>query len=545
MVTIGPIHLNKGWMTDADVFNCPEGGALTFYGFEPWANGSIKTMDSPSAGFSIVQITGGHAPNGFTMWQDPAQLGVQNPIIVAPSNQKIYTALGPGFGTWTDRTGATTVSASGVYTFDTLNGNLLLFNSGGTGASFAIAPLVITTYNGNAALLGGTPPKGNIVKVCNNFAFVSQVLASASTVSTVYWSNVSDPTVWPAANNITFRQGDGDYVTALSAIGSTLFIFKSKSIGMLNTTTTSVSGAVTLGPLSTFSDRIGCVGHQAIDTMPDGTIVFLALDRNIYQTDGTTITCLSDKPAPMSNIQPGVSFPLGGAFAPFIYGTDGFPYASLRVDPMFHRILVMMTTYTGAVNKVYMFDYLSNVWADWTELDNDTATGNFGTINCMSVMPQQIANSSGLGNSAWLGWSNGYLTNFTPYGFLQHFSVATTWNNVFETSIQLGSSSPPEFIPRNVLIPISFPNSSGTVAGIIKVRIGFDGVYASSDAYTSGTITIPPNNLMVKVPISELVRSGQTFIHPRTMQIKITLTGNTTMDQMIIEPIYISDEVFQ
>lgn len=536
MATIGPLPLNKGWMTDVDSFTCPPGGAKTFYGFQPYGSGAIKTLDGLS-NFAMAQITGGKSPQGFTIWQDPAQIGSQYPIVAVPSNSKIYTSIGPTFSSWTDRTGAVTVAGDGVYTFDVLNGKLLLFNSSST---LAVVPLVITTYNGNAAVLGGTPPIGNIVKVCNNMAFVSQVLASNATQSAIYWSAASDPTTWPAGSNVTFRQGDGDYITALSAIGSNLFIFKAHSIGILNTNSTTISGTVTLGPLTTFTDRIGCVGHQAVDTMPDGSIVFLGLDRNIYQTDGSTIVCLSNNPAPISNINPGVNFPSGGTNAPLIYSPTGFTFSALRVDPMFHRIMVLMYAATGAVNKIYSFDYLYRTWADWTELNNDTGVGNYGFINCLEVMPNQMANSTGLGNSAWIGFSNGYLFTSNPIVFLQHPSLSA-WTNTLETSIQLGSSSPPGFIPRSLLIPISFPYSSGTVPGIITVTLGFDGTYAGSAAYTSGSITAPPNNILIRVPVGEFLRS--TFVHPITLDIKIQIKGNATLDQMIVEPIYISDEV--
>jgi hypothetical protein len=495
------------------------------YSWQPWANGAIKTIDGVQT-FSNTQLPGSQPIIGLTSWQDPAQIGVNGPIAIAATNGKIYTSPLSSIS-WTDRTGSTTPTTTASYTFDSLNGNLLIFNAGMS------QPLVLTTYNGNVANLGGSPPNGSAVKVVNNFAFVGCLPGAASTASTVYWSAVSDPTTWPAASNITFRQNDGDFVTALSAINGNLLIFKRYSIGLLNTTSTVISGSVTLGPLTTLTDRIGCAGPTSVDIMPDGTVVFLAMDRCLYQTDGVSVQNMANMPSPNSNY----SFFVNNIGFPSSPPNIGFGGACVKVDSLNHKIWVIMGTNSNQVSTVYVYDYLYKAWCDWTELSNDKTTGTgSGWITYLASMPSQLANNFGLANSVWTGSSTGYLSTYAPLLDFQHFSGNTNWPCTFETSIQLGGNNPPDFCPRSILIPYRQLNSTG---GASSIFIGWDGAYQSSP---SATNVFNAASGLVVIPVTETPDS--LGVQPRTMQIKIIYTGNVSGVPTVIEPIYISDEVF-
>lgn len=531
MPTIGPIPLSLGWVSDADIWNCPPGGALTFYGFQPWGGSAIKTLDG--VGSHTAQISGCLQLFGFAPWDIGSNDALIIAVVSTSGAPKIYTnKISNGTGAWTDRTGSVTTTG-GTYSFDILNGNFLMFNAG-VNSGFTTAPLVITSITGNAATLGGSPPLGNIVKVVNNFAFVGQVLASTSTYSTIYWSAVNDPTTWPAGNSIQFRNGDGDYVTALASIGSDLIIFKQHSMGSLSTTSTIISGAVALGPLTTISDKIGCVAPTAIDEMPDGSLVFLGADKHLYQTDGTVTIDLSGVPAPASNINFNLNYVSGAV----TYGFNGAFGTYVKVDAANHRIFLLFTDPVGAKNPLYSYDYYYKTWSDWSEL-NDKVTGGFGNglIQCLASMPYSSANIYGgsQGHSVWYGSDTGYLQTFNPRATASHKN-STTFTSIFETSIQLGSSSPPEFIPRQIVIPVSYTQSdNSTSPNQVQVYIGFDGTYAANPAYTGN-----PTSRMI-VPVAEL-RDSST-LHPLTMQIKVIATNSSAMASMVLEPIYISDEV--
>lgn len=524
MTMVGPIPINRGWISDSDYFNCPQGGALTFQSFTPWGNGSIKTIDGYDAFSGISQFSTGIL--GMTFWQDPAQIGVHGPIMVVctagVSTGKIFTS--PDFSTFTDRTGGTSPTPSQFYTFDSLNGNLLFFDGS--------TPLVLTTYNGNVSNLGGSPPNGGAVKVVNNFAFVSNVLTSASTVSTLYWSAVADPTTWPAGNFLTFRNNDGDFNTGLGAVGNYLLIFKRYSFASLNTSSTVISGAVTLGPLVTVSDRIGCCSPNAVDNLPDGTCVFLAMNRCLYQTDGSTVVNLSDLPSPNSNYNLSVNF-FPSFNRPIVSGSGVF----VRVDPLQHRIWVLIPPSSGTESSIFVYDYYLKAWMDWSELSNDLSTGTGdGQIQCLGILPNQIQNNFGLANSVWTGSSTGYTRTYNPYVEIQHNSASKSWPCVFETSFQLNAMNPPDFIPRNLIVPYSNLNSGSIFA---TVQIGWDGVYQSTAAVNNVNISAAYGRLIV--PVGEFPDSSG--IHPITMQIKITLTANTAGGPTVIEPLYLTDEV--
>jgi hypothetical protein len=241
-------------------------------------------------------LNAGAVVRGATSWFDPTNSYVAG---VAVAGAKIYTTQWGDTGplTFTDRTGAMTITNSGFRTFASLNG--LLIVAGGSAAGDVLIKTASTT--GNFAVLGGTPPKGDCVIVVNNYLFVGRQLNAAGTKSTVNWSAVSDPETWSAGDAVDFRKNDGDEITALAAIGTDLIIFKNNSVGRLSTTGISVGTTYTLGPLVTISDKIGTLSPLSVDQLPDGTLVFLGADANLYRCDGNQITKINDTSSPGPN----------------------------------------------------------------------------------------------------------------------------------------------------------------------------------------------------------------------------------------------------
>jgi hypothetical protein len=297
---------------------------------------------------------------GGTGWQDNTNSDL---YMVVLAGSKIYTApitTDTATLTFTDRTGAVTLTAdTSVRTFAALNG-VLAISSGSGATSKGDVLIKLTANTSNAANLGGTPPKGNCLITVNNYLFVGGQYNATATYGTVSWSDVNDPESWPAANSVDFRKNDGDRITALAAVGTDLIIFKNKCIGRLSTTGISISGTYTLGPLVTLSTKLGAMGPTSVDTMPDGTIVFLGNDGNLYNCDGNTIKKISETASP------------GPSYIDFLRlnQISSLPQAYVIVNPAYNEIRIKGTTTTSLNNGDYIYNYLDNYWySDSTVFD--------------------------------------------------------------------------------------------------------------------------------------------------------------------------------
>lgn len=537
----GPINLSGGWVSDADIWNpTNKGGAYIYQNFIP-DQGGARTVDVL---LTYGTVTG--APNilGFFYWQDAAQVGTANRdiLIALTGNAKCYTSPFSA-ATWTDRTNSVALPITGQYTFDVLNGVVLIANSGFPSTS--IAPLKITAYNSNIAALDGSPPVANIVRVVNNFAFLAENLSSTAALSRVYWSNVGDPKTWTSANFVDVRLNDGDVITGLSCLGTDLIIYKTNSIWRLSTTTTVISGTVSLGPLTMITDRCGCIGPLSHDVMPDGTLVFISSDGHLYQTDGASFVDLSSSPYPDSNI----ITPLATFFSSAFLITPLYN-SFVRVDPVNHRIIVSFGALGQSFNNIYAYDYRLRAWSDITGING--VSNHF--LSYLQLMPA-ATNSGQTGQINKVLYASDELGKI--YSFYPSFSGPTNASSsggsptradgqgltcTLQVSLQLGGDSPPDFVPRSLIIPVitAGGGSIGT-GGSITVTIGWDGVFQGTSAatYDINSLAGIRNRLSVPLPYTTAARPK-----PLTMQIKIVLTGGSIqLDPVRIDPFYISDEV--
>ena len=268
-------------------------------------------------------ITSGH--KSIATWND----GVNGIFIYAidVTNGSIYRSNSQ----WQDSTavfqvGFTNVvgsaslasAATSPISYDILNNILVMTNSATT------SPFKFTSNTASGAVLGGSPPQFcSTIKAVNNYLFLCPTLGSR-----VYWSNLNDPETWPAANYVDFNTKNGDFITALGKIGTDLFIFKEKSIGKLSTT--AISGA-NIGPFSVIWDNLGCQSSNGVDNLPDGRLVFLGSDGDVYITDGYTLQRLANLPPP----NPNVAGLIGVGTTS--YGT---PNVWLRYYPRYHEIVI-------------------------------------------------------------------------------------------------------------------------------------------------------------------------------------------------------------
>lgn len=302
-------------------------------------SGKFKTNSSALNSGAVIR--------GATSWFDPSN---SYEAVIAVAGSKIYTAQwnsDTSALTYTERTGATTIADANFKTFASLNSLLII--AGGSVSSNVLLKMSSTTSN--ASNLAGSPPDGDCVIVVNNFLFVGRRRGSSTTYSRVSWSNVNDPETWSATDFVDFRKNDGDEITALSSVGTDLLIFKNQSIGRLSTTGIAVSGSYTMGPLVTISDTIGCPSALAVDTLPDGTVVFIGTDGNLYWCDGNIVKNLSETGSPGPNY----------AFTYSTYDPSTLSSYFLKVYPTYNEVRIK-----GGI----VYNYLERYW--YTDSVNST-----------------------------------------------------------------------------------------------------------------------------------------------------------------------------
>lgn len=483
------LDFHKGLNTAADHMSCPDGYAITLTDWK-LEYGYMR----PRYGFTVVNSASLIATNqvnliAFYFDVNNAPSTNVGSVIVA-TNSKIYQAIYSTDAIWkvannvvfTDITGTATAPI-GPATWDILNNVLIVLGSG------AGAQTQITAYNTNAAPLAGTPPAGVIVKVVNNFAFISGTRWAGGTgasFSNVYWSNVGDPQTWSAANFLSYRTSDGDFVTALGSVNQDLLIFKNNHIGRLSTQTSVVAGAVTLGPLYTLIDGIGCPSPGCVDTLPDGRVIFFGSDYNLWQTDGVSVKLLSKNPYPGTDVWRGSG--LGNLF---VKGQGSNVNITVKVFPPQNEIWIAIPVQDFVSPKTYTFiyDYVQDYWRQGTGYD----------ISCLCVLPQyrQLLNTELnvpthrllAGNSVF-GGQNGSIY------FLENENQTTTNDYLGATVpavMTLTAPAPEALADEDFRSLIALSSNSGSTS----VFFGFDGTLNSSptaalsSTYVRNVIKIP------------------------------------------------------
>lgn len=492
---------------------------------------------------------------GLKVWND-----VPNAIktVVATSGTKIYTSGtiasylpqnddSSTSITFTDRTGAVTIGASIIYTFDSLNA--ILVGAGNSTASAAV--FKITAATSNAAVLGGSPPNADIVKQVNNFMFLSRNLSSTTTQSRVYWSNINDPETWAAANVLDFNKNDGEPIMALGAIGTDLYIFKQNSIGRLSTVTITTSGAVTLGPLVSVIKGIGCCGQRALDNIPNGNIVFVGFDGHFYEFDGSTVVDRSKQPYPGPNVYdtPYYTTTANVTWNQGMSSCIADTTVSVRTIRGNNEVWISFTN--SVFNNFYMtfiYNFENNRW-----LDNPNQ--NYATNASLEEVPISII----LGTS-YPAESSSYLLSGTNAGLILSTGnsikpyprvTSTTLTGRLGTIIRLEGKDGP-FIPRSLCLEIDCsPVTAGATLATFTVSVSFDnfGETGLAVVYSSVAQTIP-NRIIA--PVTFVMDTTGTNIFPSSMAIVITFTGtgsgsiaNRMQDLFRIGHIWLSDEVIR
>jgi hypothetical protein len=500
-----------GQMTTCQNFNCLYGNLMPR---PAWAQMTTDFTDTDNVW-------------GLTQYVDAANFNHNQTIFAVSdagtlfSTPWIYNQGTPA--TATDVTGTATIAPAAMYQFDILNNVLCGFG----GSATTGIPFQITAYNGTASNLSGSPPKGDVVKVCNNMMFVGRQLNSPTTFSTLSWSNFSDPQTWPAGNSLTFRKGDGDRIQALGAIGSDLYIFKFNSIGRLSTQTNVIAGAVALGPLTTLYTNIGAACPFAVDNLPDGRIVFLGSNYHVYIFDGFTLTDISDRPLPLPNVQSSIwSLPANAPFQTY-----------LKVYPT-HNQIVIGTVSSSDV--FFAYDFAEDFWAQWT------GTGTPQIVTTVPVYDNVGPNYS----VGYFGLPYSLIGGVGQFGLFQMDNNTVLYgpgNTALAVQACTCTINVPltgdyyNFIPRSLLLPMGDGSTTWTAGtNFLKITFGYDGTLLTSPSFTSTTGVTYPNVLIVPIPQT---REGATTVRPLSLQIKIDIAASNTSKQLIFHPFYLSDEL--
>lgn len=493
MAIIGPFGFSGGLNTDVTVLNLPKDQCLALSNSR-YIGGTVNSMKP-------IQAIGGVSEQllGVGYWESDFFTDAQKGIVLAV-NAKIYTAPWDGdtdiTKTLTDRTGATTVGDE-LKTMDATN-DLFILAGGSTDARVL---LKLTALNANAAVLAGTPPLADIIKVVNNYTFVALNL-NAPAESRVYWSNAGDPETWGASSFLDFRKNDGDKITALGRLGEQLVIFKKNSIGILNTQPLTFGGN-TLGPLRTFSTSVGCCGRYAVDNFPDGSIAFMGSDGNLYRMDGQTLENLSDRPYPRSSVRSTLRdafFDVGDAASVKVSQSDGEVICS-------------------NAQNFYIYKYIDDLWSY-------VSGPGGGNIIHLAIAPP---------TRPTISYKKPYFVFYAAYNSsdatdLYYYEYIGSSN--FQT-VDLQCAVPllkenGYFVPACLIVTLEMAASKDLV-----VSYSFDGGTA-----TSTTLTTPVSGTQNRfvIPINSIPVS--TFLSPSSINIRFF--NNT--DDFSIYPFYISDQ---
>ena len=506
---LGPFMASGGLSTSPSVLTVPPNMATVLTDAYTFQNG--LTNFGSTTKLNASALNSGKRIVGLGAYFDPARAKLFDntaPVIVAVVQDaaagKIYT--GPYTSTsitFTDRTGAVSLppDPNAAYTFDSLNGILVIAG----GSENATVPFQLATYNGNVANLAGSPPYANCVKVVNNFCFLGGQYNAASTFSTLNWSAVGDPQTWPAGNSLTFRNNDDDMITALAALGQSLMIFKRRSIGLLSTTSQVVSGAVTLGPLSTITTSYGCVAPNAAKELPDGRVAFLDSRFHLIITDGYSFFDVTDQPYPGPNLRTTFDS-YAGTYSPFLLPI------SLAVLPQKNQIWVLFES-----SVIYTYDYMNNAWASSTL--SGGADDAFVILDC----GQTNANET-VATHLLVGTNGGFVWELNGTGGPSDLGGSNITPNM-----TLSGQLPMDFVPRTLMIPATLQSGAS-----LTVTVGFNGTLNSSASTLISTSNAKLWNLFD-------IRSTQTNIpRPLSMQVQIQVTAGKTFT---IYPIYVTDEI--
>lgn len=240
---------------------------------------------------------------------------------------------------WTDITGALTITAGADNQWDLLNFQDVLLAFGGP----PIAPDAPFkwTGTGDATALGGTSPSAYGALSVNNRVFAFRTTADPSTI---FWSIIGDATDFAGTGSGSQTAGslsDNQKITAAKMLSTNyMLVFKENSTYQMV-----VSSAPF--PIYTLFEDTGCVGKNAVVNI-DGIVYFITSNGEMKATDGES---LKHFPGNADDLWDGVQ-------------TSRYPYINgFRQKGKDYDWLVWMVSTTGTTNnKAIIWDLINQCW---------------------------------------------------------------------------------------------------------------------------------------------------------------------------------------
>lgn len=121
-------------------------------------------------------------------------------------------------------------------------------------------------------------------------AGMSTFAGVADPASTLVWSDIADPRVWPAENVLQLDPSDGDQITAIGTAGEQIIVFKAGKMWAVYD--------LDRGANRRISGDVGCVSQRSVVETPYGTF-FLSRDHGVMRTNGQTVDPVSDRILPL------------------------------------------------------------------------------------------------------------------------------------------------------------------------------------------------------------------------------------------------------
>lgn len=218
-------------------------------------------------------------------WFERDNAGSYEGKFVSVSSANVYSMTFAGASS--NLTGGLTITPGNQVSFE--NWNNVVYMTNGVNVPFEWA-------GAGTAIPSAVPPNlttAKYVSQFNNYLFYANVTVNSVVYSTrFYYSNISDPSTWGAADWIEVGFNDGQEITGMKVLGDRLVIYKTRSIyNVFFTGDASIPFVLPGGGKS--NSNVGCISAGSIQEVENGH-VFLALD-GLYYYDGMNSTKLSHK----------------------------------------------------------------------------------------------------------------------------------------------------------------------------------------------------------------------------------------------------------
>lgn len=256
-------------------------------------NGGIQ-LRKPLVTFSDEPFGTGSLRNIWTFYGTVGQIVVQTAAGISYSSgsgQFVAATQANDVGTITGRSRAATMSRASVTDSSRLyiqrNSERRATVFDGTTVTM-LADAANNNWNENlASPAGGKMPKAKYVVTHNNYLFHAHTSEGTGNNSysfphRVRWSHPGEPEDYRQLDYVDVGLDDGDQITGLASFGSSLFIFKNRSVWVLSGYDPDTF------QLTRVADEVGAVSQEAIAVTPVGLFFFDGARGMFVFRDGRT-----------------------------------------------------------------------------------------------------------------------------------------------------------------------------------------------------------------------------------------------------------------